>query len=133
MNQSRNYVFYTYDYNYNMCSVCILAGEVKEVCQWETFNATCSPGHVIMITSARYGRMRMGRCVRKSYDTIGCAADIMHYADSQCSGKRSCKFSTAEIAIHGIRPCPEDLTSFLEASYTCLPGDNNYHFFKTFT
>ena len=34
----------------------------REYCKWEIFNATCRrPDHVIIMRSARYGRMRFGR------------------------------------------------------------------------
>ena len=37
----------------------------REYCQWDTFNASCHsrPHHVIIMTSARYGRMAAGRSV----------------------------------------------------------------------
>jgi len=39
-----------------------VAGRVVEYCKWETFNASCrSPDHVIVMRTARYGRMRFGR------------------------------------------------------------------------
>ena len=38
------------------------AGKLVEYCKWETFNASCrSPDHVIVMRTARYGRMRFGR------------------------------------------------------------------------
>lgn len=38
--------------------------DIKEYCQWETFNASCpAPDHVIVMMSARYGRMAESRCV----------------------------------------------------------------------
>ena len=35
----------------------------REYCQWDSFNASCHsrPHHVIVMTSARYGRMNAGR------------------------------------------------------------------------
>jgi len=37
---------------------------MQEYCQWETFNATCSgPNEIVLITAARYGRMRVSRCI----------------------------------------------------------------------
>jgi len=32
-------------------------------CETETFNASCTSGHVILMTHARYGRMRLNRSV----------------------------------------------------------------------
>ena len=31
----------------------------RDYCQWETFNATCRPTEVIVIQTARYGRMQV--------------------------------------------------------------------------
>ena len=106
------------------------SGSLHDYCQWETFNASCSHGDVVVMTSARFGRMRMGSCVKQSYDTVGCAADVMKYSDSRCSGRRSCTIKVPDIPSQGIRPCPDDLTSYFEASYTCIPGN---HFRVLFT
>jgi len=38
----------------------------REYCQWDRFNASCEsrPNHVILMTSANYGRMTAGRLVQ---------------------------------------------------------------------
>jgi len=92
-----------------------------EYCQLEEFHASCAPGHVVMMTSAVYGRMRIGRCVKQDYGFIGCSADVLRYADRLCSGRQICQFPVAEL--HGNQPCPDDLTPYLEASYRCVPGN----------
>ena len=100
-------------------------GILQDYCQWDAFNVSCSHGDVVVMTSARYGRMRVGSCVRKSYDTIGCTVNVMRYSDSRCSGRPSCIIKVPDISSEeGIRPCPEDLTSYFEASYTCIPGNH---------
>ncbi len=58
---------------------------IREYCNWETFSASCQkPGDVILMTSAKYGRMKFGRCIRKFLDPetkqpaqIGCEEDIL--------------------------------------------------------
>ena len=35
-----------------------------EICQTETFKAKCNEDEVIVMTSAKYGRMHLGRCVQ---------------------------------------------------------------------
>ena len=57
---------------------------LREFCNWETFTAECRPGQVILMTSARYGRMKFGRCIRRFMDLdtqkpaeIGCQEDII--------------------------------------------------------
>ncbi len=57
---------------------------LREYCNWETFSAKCeAEGQVVLMTSAMYGRMRVGRCVQHSFDIegnphkLGCAEDII--------------------------------------------------------
>ena len=57
---------------------------LREYCNWETFSTQCRPGAVILIISARYGRMKYGRCIRRTMDLdtkkpteIGCSEDII--------------------------------------------------------
>jgi len=92
-----------------------------EYCQWETFNATCSRGSVIVMQSARYGRMKHGRCA----DTdvyIGCSADVLSQMDERCSGRQSCVLAIPDSALHQQQPCPNDMMAYLEASFVCVRG-----------
>lgn len=95
--------------------------EINEYCRWETFNATCPGNSVILMRSARYGRMQRGRCLQRDYYT-GCAADVMIHADSRCSGRRSCFIGVPDETLHEVQPCPKDIMAYLEAGYECVPG-----------
>ena len=44
-------------------SCCLIPG-VREFCQLESLSATCASDEVILMQYARYGRMRLGRCVK---------------------------------------------------------------------
>ncbi len=48
------------------------------------------------------------------------------FADNVCSGKTSCQFHIAEILMQNIKPCPPELSSYMEASFICLPSNHNY-------
>ncbi len=51
---------------------------IREYCNWETFEGRCTQGHVIMMTSARYGRMKFGRCLHEAAaHIVGCQDDII--------------------------------------------------------
>ena len=94
--------------------------EIREYCLTEYFNATCPrPNDVILMTSAVYGRMRLGRCIRGDYN-LGCSNDVIGLFDAQCSGRRACDVSVRTLV--DIRPCQRDFASYLEASYTCITG-----------
>ena len=40
--------------------------DVREFCHNEVFEAECPNGNIIMMDSAKYGRMEIGRCVKVS-------------------------------------------------------------------
>ena len=91
--------------------------------------------------SAHYGRMRIGRCVTRDYGHVGCAVDVLSEVDALCSGRlRTCQFPVARlhtadagaakfvpVTLAELKapttPCPADLTSYLDASFVCLPGN----------
>jgi len=99
--------------------VCFSA-EIREYCLTEYFNASCpGPSDVILMTSAVYGRMRLGRCIRGDYN-LGCSNDVISLFDAQCSGRKSCDVSVRTLV--DIRPCQRDFASYLEASYICITG-----------
>jgi Galactose binding lectin domain len=99
-------------------------GVLHEVCTRETLNISCSDNRrqVVFIRTARYGRMRLGRCVRKSYDYLGCAVDVRGYMDTRCSGRHGCSMRIPDDVMHEMQPCPPDLTPYLEVSYDCVDG-----------
>ena len=47
---------------------CVVA-ERRDYCLAEVFEAECGSREVVMIQTARYGRMRIGRCVRSEIYT----------------------------------------------------------------
>lgn len=71
----------------------------SEVCQFEQFKAKCDPGHVIIMTMARYGRVKLGRCVREDMG-LGCTADILMLMDKECSGRQECVIDIPMVIIN---------------------------------
>ena len=101
--------------------VLVFLGEENDYCHLEAFNATCPDGHVILMQNARYGRMKVGRCLTTNY-FVGCYADVIHLADTRCSGRQSCLVSGLDTDLVKTQPCRKDLMAYLEASYTCVAG-----------
>jgi len=95
--------------------------EAVEYCQFETFNASCPPDHVIMMERAQYGRPRTGRCIARDYGYVGCSMSVVHLLDRICSGRRSCQLEVPSFR-DIVQPCPRDLITFLDASYHCVVG-----------
>ena len=94
----------------------------SEYCIRESFSVSCASDEVIMMTSARYGRMRTGRCVGGEYGIVGCYTDVLSHLDQKCSGRRECDFNVRSL-IEVAQPCPKDLTNYLEATYSCIKGE----------
>jgi len=120
----------TYHNHVTWLSVCLSVFDCSavktEYCEWETFNATCpDPDQVIVIRSARYGRMKIGDCITSNYGHIGCATDVTSDFERACSGRRRCQIGV--ITLHDRRSCPKDFKSYLEAHYDCVRGLNVYH------
>ena len=44
----------------------------EEYCLFETLHAQCPKEEVIMITHARYGRMKAGKCIEEGLGTYVC-------------------------------------------------------------
>jgi hypothetical protein len=104
-----------------------------EFCSGETFRPRCAGGKndVIVILSARYGRMKFGRCVEEEPDLasmvdnprfVGCSADVKHILDQQCSGLTECDVRVITQNFEGIKPCYAGMQMYLEASFTCIKG-----------
>ena len=79
-----------------------------------------------MMQSARYGRMRIGRCLKTSY-YIGCRADVLPHMDRICSGKRSCVIKTVDSELLKYHPCRKDLMPYLEAQFKCITSKYELH------
>lgn len=93
----------------------------RDFCQLETFVAECAEAEVVVLKTALYGRMRIGRCVKRNYGHVGCAKDVLAATDRFCSGRlNACSFAVS--SLHQYQPCPGDLTPYLEASYECRSG-----------
>lgn len=102
----------------------MLPAEPREFCAFEHFNATCDVDEVILIESAQYGQMRIGRCVKNNIGGfVGCAQDVRSVLDEKCSGRRHCVVSVAAKELRDTSPCPDEVTWHLEASYTCVKGN----------
>ncbi|ELU10135.1 hypothetical protein CAPTEDRAFT_219488 [Capitella teleta] len=94
----------------------------NEYCENEAFRAECSEGEVIVITSAVYGRMRVGKCVTELFDHMPCQVDVLRHMDSWCSGRRNCDVLVTSLVHDAPQPCPKDYRSYLQAEYRCMPG-----------
>jgi len=95
-----------------------------EYCERDVFDAKCpAPDETILITAARYGRMRRGRCV--STRPLGCYVDVHRLLAGRCSARHHCQVSVASLVPDQSQPCHADYRSYLQASYTCINGTSH--------
>ena len=97
--------------------------QVKDYCDAETFNASCPDNHVIYMRNATYGRMRLGDCVELNLGYIGCGANVLPVTDRICSGRQQCEIRVPDKALQEESTCMKELRAYLEASYSCVPGE----------
>ena len=110
----------------------INVGFVEEICQWETMEGRCHwRSEVIVMTSARWGRMKTGRCLEVHPNLLsthgkdpflGCSENVLSIMDRKCSGRASCDVRIPDPVLDEIKPCYPDQTRYLEASYVCVKG-----------
>ena len=93
-----------------------------DVCETENFTATCPSNQVVVMTTAKYGRMETGRCVKKSLGFLGCHTNVLPQADQKCSGLQNCVIRMPDREFDQTRPCLEELKTYLQASYECIEG-----------
>ena len=48
-----------------------------ESCGWERLEVACEPNQMMVVSEAIYGRMQMGRCIRKEFGYMGCKSDVL--------------------------------------------------------
>jgi len=116
-----------------LVSILNIDDEVNEYCQLETMKGRCRwKSEVILMTSARWGRMKTGRCLNihptllaaNGHDPlfIGCSADVLSLFDRKCSGRSECDIRIPDTDLDTVTPCYPDLRRYLDASYTCVKG-----------
>ena len=95
-----------------------------EYCERDVFEPSCPSGEVILMKSAFYGRMAIGKCIKQNYGHIGCKANVLSIMDGFCSGRQSCSVKpTHDILIDAkLKVCPSDVAAYLEAEHTCMKG-----------
>lgn len=101
-----------------------------EYCLEEQLETQCSADEIIQVDNARYGRMRLNKCVRTDYGYIGCGTDVTDILAGRCSGRRRCRIVNLEALFASSRMCPTDLKSYLEASYSCVKGEQCQRFLR---
>ena len=99
----------------------------EEYCEREVFQPSCGENEVILMKSAFYGRMAIGKCIKQNYGHIGCKADVLSIIDGFCSGRQSCTVPPNHIVLLNAKAkvCPSDFAAYLKAEQVCLSGGSS--------
>ena len=81
---------------------------------------SCNIDEIIIVTSAEFGRMRVGRCITEN-EFIGCSNDVIYELNKRCSGKRDCGFPVLDLESEN-RECLKSMMKYLSVGYTCIKG-----------
>ena len=76
----------------------------------------------VRITKAFYGRMQLGRCIKKNFGYLGCYHDVTHVLNSYCAGSLDCHVRVPDAILEEGSVCTEDLTKYLSVQYECFEG-----------
>ena len=98
-----------------------------EHCAGEAFEPRCEKGHVILMHSALYGRMEIGRCLPTDTGYMGCKSNVLPHFDKECSGKQTCETVVFDRFINAQGGCIKGLQSYLEVEYECVKGSNVFY------
>lgn len=99
----------------------ILISGPYDICERDTFNATCSEKEVILMETSMYGMMELGTCIRQRVDNADCNLNVLNIMDGFCSGLQTCAVRAADPVLLDVKRCPL-YTAYLRTSYKCLQG-----------
>jgi hypothetical protein len=73
---------------------------------------------------AKYGQMKIGRCIDGDYGYLGCTSDQLKNMDRRCSGLQSCEVDIEDKSMDPGMNCtiPKTFTRYFEGGYSCKPG-----------
>ncbi len=99
--------------------------DVEHTCNTETFERRCGSSEVLVVNSAKFGRMALGTCITKGYGEVGCYKDVTDILTSRCAGKQSCSMLVwqGDANLMESYPCDEELKPYLETDTNCQPGN----------
>ncbi|KAK2156097.1 hypothetical protein LSH36_222g04007 [Paralvinella palmiformis] len=94
----------------------------EEVCVSESFHGSCPDRNVIVMQSALYGRMKLGRCMEVDLGYLGCENDVLFLADRWCSGHQKCTITVPneDLLAANIECNIRGLSPYLELNYECV-------------
>ena len=118
---------YWYTFVVSYLVVGCLIPELAEVCTGEDHRVSCGRDEIIVMTSAEFGRMSVGRCITEADDFLGCSNDVLPLLDRWCSGRQECNFRVTNDELDAAnKNCLKILIKYLRSEYDCIEGNCLY-------
>ena len=86
----------------------------------EQFRAQCPSTDVIVMKYAKFGQMKLGKCIEDDFGHLGCHGDVLDVMDEECSGKRECSVAVGSQEMISRSSCSKSLMQYLDADYQCI-------------
>ena len=95
---------------------------ISDFCLIEHFNPKCGMNEIIVMIEAKFGRMKLSRCLYEDRRELGCHDNILELFDDMCFGKQSCDILVGANDMGSASTCSKGLLQYLEADYSCRKG-----------
>ena len=101
-----------------------MLAEAAEICISEELRVSCPVDTIIAMNSADYGRMEVGKCIKKDSEFLGCTNNVLPILDRWCSGRQKCiiMVNNDDDLEAANENCLESLKKYLKIEYSCLEG-----------
>ena len=78
----------------------------------------------MVVRTALYGRMQVGRCISSEPGHVGCYGDVVGVLDMECSGTQQCYMTLPDSRLEHIESttCIKGVFKYLEMAYDCVEG-----------
>ncbi|ELU00784.1 hypothetical protein CAPTEDRAFT_190616 [Capitella teleta] len=95
-----------------------------DICDGEALNLECPDSQVLLMKRAHYGRMQIGKCIRRDLGFLGCQSSVLGKMDSLCSGFQRCDMPSINRKMFELDDgCSSEVYSYLSLSYECLTAE----------
>ena len=103
--------------------IALFISDVVETCTGNDFRGSCAEQEVIVMQSAKMGRMESGTCIHGDR-FIGCTNNVLYVLDQLCSGRHRCELIYPNSKLKKANSeCEDFLEMYLTVDYVCLKGN----------
>lgn len=93
----------------------------------ENVEMRCGHGEIILMKEATFGRMKVGKCIKRDLGFLGCKKNVIRKMDSLCTGTSQCqmvRMFSQDFSDVGQEEgqCEDDMSQYLKTEHICVKG-----------